>query len=52
MENIKQYVKALTNFYGMVHKEKLVEIYNHQNEDKIMPDYDHLIPAELCTYGC
>lgn len=36
--NINQLIKyiiALSNLYGMVHKDKVVEIYNSQNEDQI-----------------
>lgn len=29
------YIVALTNLYGVVHKEKVVEIYNMQNKDQI-----------------
>lgn len=35
MQNVQDYVVALTNFYGLVHKDKVVEIYNLQNDDKI-----------------
>lgn len=29
------YIQALTNLYGVVHKSKVIEIFNLQNEDKI-----------------
>lgn len=34
MSQVKDYIIALTNLYGIVHKDKVVEIYNAQNEDK------------------
>ena len=35
MNQLTQYVIALTNLYGMIHKGKAVEIYNDQNEESI-----------------
>lgn len=35
MSQLIQYIIALTNLYGMVHKDKVVEIYNSQNEEQI-----------------
>ena len=35
MEELKKYIIALTNLYGMVHKNKVVEIYNSQNEEQV-----------------
>lgn len=35
MEKLKQYIIALTNLYGMVQKDLVVEIYNSQNDTKI-----------------
>lgn len=35
---IKQYIIALTNLYGQVPAEVLVDIYNNQNEDQISID--------------
>lgn len=35
MNQLTKYIIALTNLYGMVHKDKVVEIYNEQNEDQI-----------------
>lgn len=35
MESLKQYIIALTNLYGMVQKDLVVEIYNSQNDKKI-----------------
>ena len=35
MSQLTQYIIALTNLYGMVHKDKVAEIYNSQNEDQI-----------------
>ena len=34
MSQLTQYIIALSNLYGMVQKDKVVEIYNSQNEDK------------------
>jgi hypothetical protein len=38
MDLIKQYILALTNLYGQVPAEVVVEIYNSQNEDQIGVD--------------
>ena len=35
MSQLTQYIIALSNLYGMVHKDKVLEIYNSQNDDKI-----------------
>lgn len=35
MNQLTEYIIALTNLYGMVHKEKLVEVYNSQNDKDI-----------------
>ncbi|HHX61507.1 MAG TPA: hypothetical protein GX707_12485 [Epulopiscium sp.] len=35
MNQLKQYIIALTNLYGMVHKDKVVDIYNSQNEKQV-----------------
>jgi preprotein translocase subunit SecA len=35
MNTITDYIISLTHLYGLVHKDKVVEIYNMQNEDKI-----------------
>jgi hypothetical protein len=35
MNKITDYIISLTHLYGLVHKNKVVEIYNMQNEDKI-----------------
>ncbi|SCZ82057.1 SEC-C motif-containing protein [Acidaminobacter hydrogenoformans DSM 2784] len=32
---MNEYIIALTNLYGMVHRDKVVEIYNIQNKDQI-----------------
>ena len=32
---VADYIVALTNLYGLVHKEKVLEIYNQQNEEKV-----------------
>ena len=38
MSQLTKYVIALSHLYGMVHKNKVVEIYNIQNEDQIHQD--------------
>ncbi len=35
MNKVIDYIISLTNLYGLVHKDKVVEIYNMQNEEKI-----------------
>lgn len=35
MNKLTDYVISLTHLYGLVHKDKVVEIYNMQNEDQI-----------------
>lgn len=35
MNQLIQYVIALTNLYGMVHKDKVVEVYNSQNKNQV-----------------
>ena len=35
MNQLKEYIIALTNLYGAVHKEKVMEIYNSQNKDRV-----------------
>jgi len=35
MDQLTKYIVALTNLYGIVDKDKVVEIYNSQNEDQI-----------------
>ncbi|NLJ56390.1 MAG: hypothetical protein GX334_04990 [Firmicutes bacterium] len=35
MRTLLDYVVSLTNLYGLVHKEKVLEIYNLQNEEQI-----------------
>jgi len=35
MNKITDYIISLTHLYGLVHKDKVVEIYNMQNEEKI-----------------
>jgi len=35
MSQITQYIIALSNLYGTVHKDKIAEIYNSQNEDQV-----------------
>ncbi len=51
MKLLKQYIIALTNLYGMVHKEMVVEIYNEQNEEQIISNdlnsYFKVVDEEL-----
>ncbi len=35
MEKVREYIKALIHLYGLVHKDKIVEIYNMQNDHEI-----------------
>ncbi|HEY5575795.1 MAG TPA: SEC-C metal-binding domain-containing protein [Clostridiaceae bacterium] len=35
MNKITEYITSLTHLYGLVHKDKVIEIYNMQNQDKI-----------------
>jgi len=35
MNQLIQYIIALSNLYGMVHKDKVVKIYNSQNENQV-----------------
>ncbi|MFA7575309.1 MAG: hypothetical protein WCY14_07440, partial [Arcobacteraceae bacterium] len=35
MTQLTKYIIALTNLYGIVHKDKVIEIYNNQNAEKI-----------------
>jgi hypothetical protein len=35
MSKLLDYIISLTHLYGLVHKDKVVEIYNLQNEEKI-----------------
>lgn len=35
MKELDKYIIALVNLYGIVHRDKLVEIYNSQNKSKI-----------------
>lgn len=38
MSKLIEYIIALTNLYGMVHKEKVLEIYNSQNKNQIIQE--------------
>lgn len=35
MQLLRDYIVSLTNLYGIVHKEKVMEIYNEQNSDSV-----------------
>ena len=44
MNKILDYINSCVNFYGIVPKEKVLEIYNMQNKDQISVEYiDNLI---------
>jgi len=50
MKQLTNYIIALSNLYGMVHKDKVVEIYNSQIEGQIQQDNIDIIlsnPEEL-----
>lgn len=51
MTQLTKYVIALSNLYGMVHKDKVLEIYNSKNKDKInLSDIEKMLsnpPKEL-----
>jgi hypothetical protein len=51
MSQLTQYIIALSNLYGMVHKDKVLEIYNSQNDAKIdLGDIEEILsnpPKEL-----
>jgi hypothetical protein len=38
MNTLKKYIIATTNLYGVVHKNKALEIYNSQNKEKAMDE--------------
>lgn len=38
MNQLASYIIALTNLYGIVTAEKVMEVYNHQNEEKVSID--------------
>jgi|SRR5690625_298405 len=54
MALVRDYITSLVNLYGVVHKSKVVEIYNEQNNDGITEDeLDRLIhgePDEMLVY--
>ena len=35
MNELAKYIIALSNLYGMVHKEMVVDVFNNQNKEKI-----------------
>lgn len=44
MSQLTQYIIALSNLYGMIYKDKVVEIYNSQNEEQVsLVDVEELI---------
>lgn len=46
MEKIIEYIISLTHLYGLVHKNKVVEIFNQQNEEKVELDFIETIIKE------
>lgn len=50
LDLIMSYIQALKNLYGIVHKSKVIEIYNLQNEDKINEDTMDYIIKEKKSY--
>lgn len=51
MTQLTNYIIALSNLYGMIHKDKVLEIYNSQNEDRVsLADVEAILnnpPEEL-----
>jgi len=47
MNLVKQYIIALTNLYGMVHKDKIAKIYNRQNTEPVSPEEIEEMSTEL-----
>lgn len=44
MSQLKEYIISLTNLYGMVHKDEVLEIFNSQNKEKIsLNDVENLL---------
>ena len=50
MDMVLNYIKALVKIYGLVHKDKVVEIYNMQNEDYINDQVIQTIIKEKEVY--
>ena len=39
MQQLKKYVIALTNLYGLAHRDTVIKVYNKQNKDHIYIEY-------------
>lgn len=50
MDQIRKYIIALTNLYGIVPIDKVAEIYNMQNEDQISFSFQCLTPTYQLIY--
>ena len=50
MEKIIEYIISLTHLYGLVHKNKVIEIYNQQNKEKVELDCIEAIIKEKRQY--
>jgi hypothetical protein len=50
MNQLTKYIIALSHLYGVVHKDKVVEIYNSQNEVIISRLWQHLYALEHHQY--
>jgi|SRR5690625_3076072 len=46
MKSIIDYIVALTNLYGIVHKRKVLDIYNEQNEEAIYVEQINMVMDE------
>ncbi|AGL03768.1 hypothetical protein [Desulfoscipio gibsoniae] len=49
-QNLKDYIKATTNLYGVIHKAKFLEIYNSQNKEQI--SVEDFSSHEYILYNC
>lgn len=50
--NLIDYIKAITNLYGIIHKDKLIEIYNGQNEEQISAKELRKIMNKSLAFDC
>gem|GEM_PF-5135712 len=49
MHQLKKYVIALTNLYGLVHRDAVIEIYNQKNQGHIETGHiQQLLQNTLC----
>lgn len=48
MNQLREYIVSLTNLYGMVHKDVVLEIFNSQNKEKIsLGDVENLLKKPM-----